>query len=87
MSVGRPISIVSPGIPRRIRGTDLPPAIASLDPIYAALHSEGLVFLKMQGMGDAAGFYVFPEGKTPAPDDALYERVGDGIYWWEFPPR
>lgn len=55
--------------------TEYPPAIQRLNPVYITVTSE-YVLIKKFGLGDVAGFMIFPSGTNP---DGI--KLIDGLYW------
>lgn len=55
--------------------TDYPPAIRRLNPVYIRVTSE-YVLIKKFGIGDVAGFIVYPSGTNPEGIKLI-----DGLYW------
>ncbi len=55
--------------------TDYPPAIRRLNPVYVRVTSE-YVLIKKFGLGDTAGFMIYPSGTNPKGIKLI-----DGLYW------
>lgn len=59
----------------QIKPQDIPPAIARLHPGWV-LVTEDKVAIKKYGLGDFAGFYIFPSNQT-----SRGIKLRDGLYW------